>query len=85
MKSISLVLALLILPSCSGIGLLGELLYQRNTRAPSGLNFGTDLAIPGLAMVERVEALPATTNSSMPNGTYTYNVGAANSLGCNFI
>jgi hypothetical protein len=65
LKSISLVLALLMLPSCS-TGLLGI------TASPN-LNFGTDLATPGLAMVQRVDALPITPSSAMPNGTYTYN------------
>ena len=69
------VLAFLLLPSCGGLGALiyaGEALYQRNT-GPTNTDFGTDLAIPGLAMVNRVNALPATPSSSMPNGTYTYN------------
>jgi len=39
----------------------------------TSLNFGSDLAIPGLAMVNRVDALPATPSGSMPNGTFTYN------------
>lgn len=37
------------------------------------LNFGTDFASPGLAMVQRVDALPITPSNAMPNGTYTYN------------
>ena len=37
------------------------------------LDFNSQLAVPSLAMLNRVALLPATPSGSMPNGTFTYN------------